>query len=164
MLELPGAEASVGIAELEWPQEVAGLLEVGADGVNLVDQVLHADDAVLAERLLDDLVVCQGDALLVDLAVTALVDQLAHGLEVGVAIGDVGLHDFEHLGGGLSQADEDAVVDLEETEELEDLAGLWGDLVDTGGDALAGMSQTGKWIRAYPLMRTTKTSLGSAGT
>jgi len=131
VLELAGAEAASGRAELEGPQEVGGLLEVGADGVDLVDEILHADDAVLAEVLLDDGVVGQGDALLVDLAVSALVDELLDGLQVGVAVGDPGLDDLEHLSGGLGHLDEDAVVDLEQAEQLEDLAGLGGNLVDT---------------------------------
>lgn len=44
-------QAAVGRVELEGPQEVGGLLEGGADGVDLVDQVLNADDVVLAQRL-----------------------------------------------------------------------------------------------------------------
>lgn len=132
MLELAGAEATGRVGELEGPEEVGGLLEVRADGVDLVDQVLHADDAVLAEVLLDDGVVGERDALLLaGLGVAALVDELADGLEVGVAVGDEGLDDLEHLGGGLGQADEDAVVDLEETQELQGLALLRVDLVDT---------------------------------
>lgn len=131
VLELAGAEATVGVAELEGPQEVGGLLEVGADGVDLVDEVLHADDAELAEVLLDDGVVSERSALLVDLAVSALVDKLLDGLEVGVAVGDPGLDDLDHLGGGLGDLDEDAVVDLEEAQQLEDLARLGRHLVDT---------------------------------
>jgi hypothetical protein len=96
-----------------------------------VDEVLHADNAVLAELLLDDRVVSDGDALAVDLGVTALVDELADGLEVGLAVGDVGLNKAEHLLGGLGHADEDTVVDLEEAEKLEDLLGLGGNLGDT---------------------------------
>lgn len=162
VLELAGAEAASGVAELEGPQEVGGLLEVGADGEDLVDEVLHADDAVLAEVLLDDGVVGQGDALLVDLAVAALVDELLDGLQVGVAVGDPGLDDLEHLSGGLGDLDEDAVVDLEETEELEDLAGLGGHLVDTAkGQSLLDSGAVDE--AAYPLMRTTKISLASAG-
>ena len=138
------------------------MLEVGADSVDLVDEILHADDAVLAEVLLDDGVVGQGDALLVDLAVAALVDELLDGLQVGVAVGDPGLDDLEHLSGGLGDLDEDAVVDLEETEELEDLAGLGGHLVDTAkGQSLLDSGAVDE--AAYPLMRTTKISLASAG-
>jgi hypothetical protein len=37
-----------------------------------VNEVLHTDDAVLAKVLLDDLIVGQRNALLVDLAISAL--------------------------------------------------------------------------------------------
>jgi len=108
--------------ELEGPEEGVSLLEVRADGVDLVDEVLHADEAVLAEGLLDDLVGGDGDALAGDLGETALVDELADGLEVGIAVGDVGLDKTEHHDGGLVEADKDTVEDLAQTEEAEDLA------------------------------------------
>jgi len=50
--------ATVGAAELEGPEEVGDLLEVGTDGVDLVDDILNADNAELSEAVLDDLVVC----------------------------------------------------------------------------------------------------------
>jgi hypothetical protein len=131
VLELAGAETTSGGRELEGPQEVGGLLEVGADSVDLVDEILNADDAVLSEVLLNNLVISERDALLVDLSIAALVHELTDGLQVGVSVGDEGLDDLEHLGGGLGQLDEDTVVDLEETEKLEGLALLGVDLVDT---------------------------------
>lgn len=131
VLEFSRTETAVGVAELEGPQEVGGLLEVGADGDDLVDKILNADDAVLAEVLLNDSVVGQGNALLVDLSVSTLVDELLDALEVGVTIGDPGLDNLDHLSGSLGDTDEDTVVDLEETKELEDLARLGGNLVDT---------------------------------
>lgn len=131
MPELASSESTGRVAELEWPEEVRRLLEVGSDGDDLVDQVFHADDAEFAQVLLDERVVRQRDALLLDLSVATLVDELAHGLEVGESVGNPRLDDFEHLQGGLGQADEDTVVDLEETQELEDLARLGGNLVDT---------------------------------
>lgn len=124
-------EATERVGELEGPEEVGGLLEVGANSEDLVDQILHADNAVLAKVLLDNGVVGKSDALLVDLTVTTLVDELTDGLEVGVTPSDEGLDDLEHLNGGLGQADEDTVVDLEKTEELEGLALLGVNLVDT---------------------------------
>lgn len=130
--EFPLAETASGVAELEGPQEVGGLLKVGADGVDLVNQVLHTDDAVLAEVLLDDGVVGQRDALLLgSLGVSTLVDELADRLQVGVTVGDERLDDLQHLSGGLGQADEDTAVDLEETKELQGLALLGVNLVDT---------------------------------
>lgn len=132
MLELARTEATSWVGELEWPEEVAGLLEVGANGVDLVDEILHADNAVLAKVLLDDGVVGERDALLLaGLGVSALVDELTDGLEVGVSVGNKWLDDLEHLLCGLGQADEDTVVDLEKTEELKGLALLGVDLVDT---------------------------------
>lgn len=131
VLELAGAETTSRRGELEGPEEVGDGLEVGADGVELVDDVLNAGDAVLAEILLDEGVVGDGQALLVDLSVTTLVDKLTDGLEVGVSVGDEGLDNLQHLRGGLGELDEDTVVDLEETEELESLALLGVDLVDT---------------------------------
>jgi hypothetical protein len=156
--ELAGTETTSGVAELEGPEEVAGLLEVGADGVDLVDQVLHADNVVLTEVLLDDGVVGKRNALLLGgLGVSTLVDELTDGLEVGETVGDERLDDLEHLQGGLGQADEDTIVDLKKTEKLESLALLGVDLVDTldtddehklglGGNVVAalGLGNTGE--------------------
>lgn len=131
VLELAGAETTVGGRQLEGPEEVGDGLEVRADGVNLVDDVFNAGDTELAKAGLDELVVGDRQTLLVDLSVTALVDKLADSLQVGVSIGDEGLDDLQHLAGGLGELDEDTVVDLEKTEELEGLALLGVDLVDT---------------------------------
>ena len=131
MLELPRPKPTSRIRQLERPQKVARLLEIIPHNHNLMDQILHADDPEFTQLLFDDLVVCEGDALLVDFAVSALVNQVADGLDAWVAVGDPGFDDFEHFGGGFCEFDEDAVVDLQETEELEDFAGLRGDLVDT---------------------------------
>lgn len=135
VLELARAETAGRVGQLERPQEVVRLLEVGTDSVDLVDQILNADDTVLAEVLLDDLVVGEGNALLVDLAVAALVDELADRLEVGVTVSDVRVDDGQHLRSGLVQADENTVVDLEQAEQLQDLARLRRDLVDTARDS-----------------------------
>jgi len=69
--------------------------------------------------------------LLVDLSISTLVDELTDSLQVGVTVGDPRLDNLQHLKSSLGHADKDTVVDLEETKELEDLAGLWCDLVDT---------------------------------
>lgn len=129
--ELAGAETTSWVGQLEWPEEVGGLLEVWSDSEDLVDEILHADNAVLAKVGLDDGVVGKSNALLLDLSVSALVDELADGLQVGVTISDPWLDNLEHLESSLGKTDEDTVVDLEKTEELEDLAGLWSNLVDT---------------------------------
>ena len=107
------------------------MLEVWTDSEDLVDQILHTDDAVFAKAVLDDGVVGKSNALLIDLSISTLVDELTDGLEVWVSVGNPWLDDLQHLKSSLGHANKDTIVDLEKTEELEDLSGLWCDLVDT---------------------------------
>lgn len=132
MLELSAdTPATVRVGELEGPEEVVGLLEVRANGEDLVEEVLHGDNTVLTEGSGNELVVSKGDTLLVDLTVTALVEKLADSGVVGVTVGNVGLNKSEELLGGLGDSEEDTVVDLQKSEKLEGLSGLGGNLVDT---------------------------------
>lgn len=124
-------EATDGVGELEGPEEVVGLLEVGTAGDDLVDEVLHAVDALSTELTSNDAVVGERDSASVDLTVTALVDELGDGGTGGETVGDERLDNADHVPGGLVQLDEDGVVDLSKSEELEDLLGLGGKLVDT---------------------------------
>ncbi len=164
MLEFPRPESTSRVAQLEWPQKVTGLLEIRPHSNNLMNQVLHTDDAKFAQLLLDDLVIGKGYTLLVDLSVAALVDEVADGFNTGVAVGDIGLDYFEHFRGGFGEFDEDTIVDLEEAEELEDLAGFGGDFVDTVTNVRMAVWRSKGRRATDPLMRTTKTSLGSSGT
>lgn len=96
-----------------------------------MDDIFDGDDAKLAKVGFDEGVVSERDALLVDLSISALVDQFTDSLEVWLAVSDVWLNVLQHLASGLCDLEEDTVVDLEETEELEDLSWLWCNLVDT---------------------------------
>ncbi|KAL6091223.1 hypothetical protein STEG23_029276, partial [Scotinomys teguina] len=42
----------------------------------LVNQILHADDAVITKRSSNQVIICQGNSLLTDFAITAFVDEL----------------------------------------------------------------------------------------
>jgi hypothetical protein len=75
MLEFPCPPATGGVGELEGPEEVGGLFEVGTNGDNFVDEILDAENVILAKIFLDDGVVAKGDALLVNFAVSSLVNQ-----------------------------------------------------------------------------------------
>lgn len=57
VFEFTRPEATGGAVQLKWPEEITSLLEIGADGVDFVDQILHADDTVLAQVGFDKLVV-----------------------------------------------------------------------------------------------------------
>jgi len=48
--------------ELEWPEEVVGLLEVSSTGDDFVDEVLNAVNTELGEFVGDDLVISQWDS------------------------------------------------------------------------------------------------------
>jgi hypothetical protein len=72
VLELSLLEAAIRAVELKRPQEVGRLLEVGADRIDFVDHVLHADHAVLAKIFFNNLVISQRQSPLVDFAVSTL--------------------------------------------------------------------------------------------
>lgn len=91
------------------------LFEVGTNGEDLMNQIFHANNAVLAKGSLNDRVVGKSNALLVHLSVSTLVNELADGLQVGISISYPWLDDLEHLEGGLGHADKDTIVDLEKT-------------------------------------------------
>ena len=117
--------------QLEWPEEVVGLLELGSAGHDLVDEVLNAVDAVGSELAGDNAVVGEGDSGSVDLTISSLVDKVGDGVTGGVSVSDERLDHSEHVPGGLVQLHEHTVVELSKSEELQDLLGLGGELVDT---------------------------------
>jgi len=96
-----------------------------------VDEVLNAGDSGLAEFSSDDRVVGEWDSASVDLTVSSLVDELGDGGSGWETICDKWLDDSNHVPGGLVELDEHTVVELSQSEELQDLLWLWGKLVDT---------------------------------
>jgi hypothetical protein len=58
------------------------LFEVGADGVDLMDEIFDRQNTIFTQRSFDDVVRCQGNALLVNLSVAPLVDQFPNRLEI----------------------------------------------------------------------------------
>ena len=116
-------------SHLKVPQEIVGDFEVGSDGEDFVDQVFDADDAELAQPLLDDVVV-EGASSALQLSVSALVDEFLDRLEVGITPGDVRVGDTQHAQRRLVQLDESGVVNLAQAEELKNLrrekGEIWG--------------------------------------
>ena len=131
MKELSLVESTIWIAQLEWPQEVACLLEVWSNSVDLMNQIFHTNDTEFSKVVLDQLVVSESDSLLVDLAISSLVNQLSSSLQVWITICDVWIDDSQHLLSSLGQLDEDTIVDLQKSEKLKDLSWFWCNLADT---------------------------------
>jgi len=123
--------SSLWRAQLEGPQKLVHLFEVLADNENLVDEVLNAEDASVAQLLGDDAVVGDGNALVVHVHEASLVDELSDGLQIRRSIGDIRLDELEHLLGGTGETDENSVVDLSQSQELQDLSRLGIHSVDT---------------------------------
>ena len=109
---------------MKLPQKVVGLLEVGSTVGNLVDQVLNAYDSVLPQVLLYLLVVLDGDSGTIFLDESALVNQLRDRLLRGIPIGDARLDESEHLDGGFVELDENAVLELSQSQKSQDLSWL----------------------------------------
>jgi len=117
--------------EPERPDEVVCLLEVRANSEDLVDKIFHADDTNRSKHALNDGVIRQSNALLIHFAESTLVHKLADRLHVGVTVRDVRLDQAHHHEGGFVQLHEDSTVDLAQTKELQNFAGLRRDTVDT---------------------------------
>ena len=136
--------ASERVGKLERPQKVVGLLKVRTDSDDLVNQIFNTDDVKFSQRLLNDGVLSDRDALTVDLTVSTLVDEVRDGLQVRFTVSDVRVDHLKQLGGSLIQTDEDSVVDLTKTQQLKDFLDLRGNTVDTldtdGEDQLRGIS------------------------
>jgi len=123
--------ASPGITELERPHKLIDLLEGLANSEDLVNEILDAYHTVLSNLGLDDTVVSDRNALLINLDKTALVNQLFDCFQVGVAVGHVRLNKLQHSGSGLVEPYKYRIVDLPKTQQLQDLSRFRVQIVDT---------------------------------
>ncbi len=71
------------------------------------------------------------DALLINAAISSLVDEFTDCLEIRVSICDVWFNNPKHLDRRFCEANEDSIIDLEKAEELEGFARLGSDFIDT---------------------------------
>lgn len=131
MLEFASTEAAIWGGKLEWANELVGSLESRADGEDFVDKIFNANNPKMAESCFNQLVICESNTLLINAAMTALINQFLDRLQVGIAIGNIWLNQVEHFLGRCRKAYENPIVDLDEAEELQDLARLWRKLVNT---------------------------------
>ena len=112
-------------------QEVVCFFEMFSNGIDLMNQILHADDSVFPKRSSNQWVVCQGNSLLVHFAITTLVDQFIYRLQIWVHPCNVWLLNSQHVNWCLIELHKGAIEDLPETKELHYLLNLWAHTVDT---------------------------------
>jgi len=103
-----------------------------SDSVDLMDKIFDADDAELSSKLFGDLaIVSDWDTLTFDLQESSLVNQMSNSFEIGRSISNVWLHEFEHSKGGPVYSYEGGIVDLFQTQKLQDFPRLWIDSINT---------------------------------
>ncbi len=124
-------EATSRGSELERPEESVHFLEMGTNGVNLVDDILGAVDAQMTEILRNQTVVGQGDSGSVDLEISSLVHELAHSGQRRVSESNIWSDSSEHLGNWTIDLQENTIMELLQSEELQDLSWLRSHLVNT---------------------------------
>ena len=96
-----------------------------------MDEVLNTGDSGFTEFSSDNRVIGEWDSASVNLTVSSLIDKFGDGGSGWETISDEWLDDSDHVPGGLVELDEHSVVELSQSEELQDLLWLWGKLVDT---------------------------------
>jgi len=97
---------------------------VSTDRVNFTDQVFNADYVVFAKFLLNNFICGEGNSLLVDLTVTSLIDQLRNSGSGRITESNKRLDLLDHVKSSSVDSDEDGIVYLSESEQLEDLSDL----------------------------------------
>ena len=125
------SESFPGRVKLEGPQEVVGFFEVGADSVDFINEILNCSDAVLSKLSLNNAIVSEGKSAFVDLSISSLVDKVSDGLLGRVAIGDIGLNSSDHVDGGLVKSNKGSIVQLSQSQELQNFLAGGVKFVDT---------------------------------
>jgi len=123
--------SSLWCVEFEWPQETVGFSEVRSASVNFVNQIFNALNSELSEGLVDDIIIGDGDSLVENLSMSSLVDQRTNRLEVGISKSNVWFDALQHVQSGSSQSDENTIVNLSQSQELQDLLWFRSQTVDT---------------------------------
>lgn len=108
-------EATVGVAQVEGPEERIGLLEGRADGEDFMDEVFNTNNSLGLKLVFDDLVRSYWDTLTINLGKTALVDEFFHRLKVGVAPSDVGTNEQKHFDRCIVKLDKSARINFSES-------------------------------------------------
>jgi hypothetical protein len=124
------APSATSVVQLEVPEEIVGHFEVGSDSENLVDEILDANDTEFAQSLFDDFV-GEGASATLQFAESALVNEFPNGFEVGITPSDVRIGDSQHAQRRFVQLNKSSVVDLTETQQLQNLSDSGVETVDT---------------------------------
>ena len=96
-----------------------------------MDEIFNTGDSVFAEFTFDDGVIGKRKSSSLDFTASSFVDELRNSLSGWISVGDEWLDHLDHVPCGFVEFDENGVVELSQSEELEDFLWLWGKLSDT---------------------------------
>ncbi len=96
-----------------------------------MDEVFDARNTMFAEFSSNDGVVSKWNSASINLTVSSLVDQVGDGVSGWETVSHEWLDNSNHVPGSLVKLDESTVMELSQSEELQDLLWLWSKLVDT---------------------------------
>lgn len=113
------------------PQEVGHFLEVRSDSEYFVNDIFNAFYSKITKRGLHYFIGTQRNSLTGEFAISTLVNKVADAFQVGISVGQVRLHESKQLDRGGIDSDENSIVDLTETEELQDFPDFGRNSIDT---------------------------------
>jgi len=96
-----------------------------------MDDIFDANDAIFSELVGNNAVVGDRDPLIVGFDESSLVNKLSNSFEIGSSISDIRFNKFEHLQSGTIESDKSCVVNLSESQKLQDLSRFGIDSIDT---------------------------------
>ena len=96
-----------------------------------MDEILNTGDSVLTEFTFDDAVVGERKSSSLDFTTSSFVDKLGDSLSGWITVSNEWLDHLDHVPCGFVKLDENGIVQLSQSEELQDFLWLWGKLSDT---------------------------------
>ena len=96
-----------------------------------MDEILNTGDSVFTEFTFNNTVVGEWKSSSLDFTATSFVDELGDSLSGWITVGNEWLDHLDHVPCGFVKLNEDGIVQLSQSEELQDFLWLWGKLSDT---------------------------------
>ena len=129
-------ESSLWRAKLEWPEEVVYGLEVWTTSDDFMNNIFNTDYTKFSELIRDDVVINDWNTLSINLGVSSLVDKGTNSFQRWGTIGYEWFYWLQHIHGGFVDSQKGGIVNLSETQQLQDLSDLRAYTIDTLNDEI----------------------------
>ena len=96
-----------------------------------MDEILNTGDSDLTEFTFNNAVVSEWKSSSLDFTAASFVDKLADSLSGWITVGNEWFDHLDHVPGSFVKLDENSIVQLSQSEELQDFLWLWCKLSDT---------------------------------